>query len=347
MLFCFTSCLSPKEKAETESITLTNETILPYTSVRNQGRTSACWAYTMTSVMESDLLSQREDTVRLSVMYIVRQKYLKQFDTYYYSHGKEEIRGGSLGHSFLNIYKEKGIVPYEVYKGHQPDAKRHDHRKLLKELRHLAKKAVDKRDLPTYRKKAEELLDKVLGIVPDTFAYQGTIYTPRSFADSLHWDAERYMEVTSFTHHPFYEWFVLEVPDNWEHAPFYNLPLDVLEQCVKNAITHGQTVAWDGDTSENGFNVRQGMAIYPYSPVTQTHRQEGFEHFHTTDDHMMHLIGTAHDTEGHLYYVLKNSWGKHGPYQGLVYMSEDYFRAKTVSVTLPKEFVPIDKEIEF
>lgn len=343
-ILCFSlylcGCIPQQKEKRATNVKLTNSTILPHTSIMNQGRTSTCWAYTMTSMMESELLLQQKDTIRLSVMYIVRQKYMKQFDSYYYSRGKEEIRGGGLGHSFLKVYKEKGIIPADIYKGCATDAKRHDHRKLLKELKQLAQKAVDKRDFHTYRRKAEEFLNKEMGIVPDTFTYKGKTYTPKSFADSIRFNTEEYIEITSFTHHPFHEWFILEIPDNWEHASFYNLPLEELEQCVKEALSNGHTVAWDGDISETGFDARDGLAVHPITQfVTQESRQKDFELFETTDDHMMHLIGIAHDSDGHLFYVLKNSWGKRGAYQGYIYMSEAYFRAKTVSITLPKKFI--------
>lgn len=337
MVLCLMSCSSDKEMMVEKKFV--NEVLLPHTPVRNQGRTQTCWAYTMASLLESDHLSSKHDTVRLSVMYVVRQKYMKQFEQYYYSRGKDEIRNGSLGHSFLRVENQYGLLPLDAYKGYKDGAKYHDHRDLLKQLKSLAEMAVDDLDLPLYRKKAEALLDKYLGVVPEKFHYKGQEYTPRTFADSLGGDAGRYMELTSFTHHPFYAEFVLEVPDNWEHVPFYNVPLDSLETYVRNALLNGQTVAWDGDTSEDGFMPRSGVAFYPRASVTQEMRQQEFEQFETTDDHMMHIVGTARDENGDFYYILKNSWGKIGPYQGFLYMSQDYFRAKTVSVVIPEEYV--------
>ena len=207
---------------------------------------------------------------------------------------------------------------------------------LLKQLKKLAKEAVEHCDLPGYRKRAVALLDERMGVVPDSFLYRGRSYTARSFADSLRLKAEDYVQLTSFTHHPFHTSFILEVPDNWEHQPYFNLPLDELEQVVRHALSAGKTVAWHGDVSEDTFSSRQGMALWPQHPVTQEMRQHEFERFLTTDDHMMHLIGTAHDEAGHFYYLLKNSYGRYGTYAGLLYMSEDYFRAKTISVLLRK-----------
>lgn len=333
-LFYLTACLTGKK--EYVVLNFTDDILLPHTPVLNQGRTQTCWAYTMASLLESDILAKGSDTLRISVMYAVRKKYMNQFDAYYYSKGKEEIRGGSLGHSFLNVLEKGGMVPYELYVGRVEKGKHHDHRKLLKELRRLAEEAVGEKNLPLYRRKAELMLDEYMGKVPEHFVYRGKEYTPHSFADSLKHYASGYVELTSFTHHPFYSWFVLEVPDNWEHSMFYNVPIDSLETYVDRTLRNGRTVAWDGDTSEDGFMARAGVALYPDSVVTQQDRQEGFEQFETTDDHMMHIIGMAHDEEGKSYYILKNSWGRIGPYKGLIYMSKEYFRAKTVSVVLPE-----------
>ena len=337
VLLCLTACSSDKDSPV--EMVFTNDVLLPHTPVRSQGRTQTCWAYTMASLLESDCLSLNGDTVRLSVMYVVRQKYLNQFKQYYYSKGKDEIRNGGLGHSFLQAWEYDGLLPYDVYKGIREGAKFHDHRDLMKGLKSLAKKAVEDKDLSFYQIKAEALLDECLGKIPEKFLYRGQEYTPRTFAASLGMDVDCYMELTSFTHHPFYTDFVLEVPDNWEHSPFYNVPLDSLEAYVRNALQNGRTVAWDGDTSEEGFKPRSGVALYPHKTVTQEIRQRGFERFETTDDHMMHIIGTAHDENNNFYYILKNSWGKVGPYRGLIYMSQDYFRAKTVSVVIPSIFV--------
>lgn len=312
-----------------------NDTILPCTSVLNQGRTSTCWAYATASMLESDLLVARDDTVRLSVMFVVRQKYLNQFEAYYYSQGREEIRNGGLGHSFLRVLKEDGLVPWEAYRGQVERQGRLDHRKLLKELRHLAKEAVREKDFQTYRQRVVDLLDREMGPVPESFVYKGMRYTPKSFADSLHLNPEAYVQLASVSHHPYHEPFVLEVPDNWEHGCYLNLPLDEFEHTVRESLKRGHTVVWHGDVSEKTFSSRDGVAVWSQHPVTQSVRQEGFEDFTTTDDHMMHIVGTAHDEAGGFYYVLKNSYGKSGAYDGFIYMSEDYFRAKTISVMLP------------
>lgn len=293
---------------EIPSFTLCQEN--PHTPVRHQGRTSTCWAFATTGMLESEwLLRHPGDTLRLSVMYFVRQKYLNQLEAYYYSHGREEIRSGSLGHSLWRVLQEDGAVPYEAYKGYLPGARRHDHRSLLKQLKNLAEEAVDAKDLEGYRKKAEALLDQELGAVPDTFVYRGHRYTPRSFADSLKLCPSDYMQVTSLMHHPYRKAVVVEFLDNWEHGTFVNLPLDEWELAIRKALSEGHTLAWHGDVSESTYLPRQGFAYWPVHPVTAELRQQEYARFQTTDDHMMLLVGTARDEAGKLYYRLKDSYG--------------------------------------
>lgn len=334
-LLLLSGCLG-NEKPAVPLHTFTNELVLPHTPVQNQGRTSSCWAFTTASLMESELLQRDQDTLRLSVMYAVRQKYLNQFDAYYYSQGKKEIRNGSLGHSFQRVWKEDGMMPRETYRGLLPDKRYHDHRALLRALKNLAKRTLKYRDYQQGRRKAEELLDKYMGKVPETFDYQGHTYTARSFADSMQLHMDDYVRLTSFLHHPFGEEYPLEVPDNWEHGTYLNLPLDEMEQQVRQALSEGKTVAWDGDISELTFRADAGIAYWEEPQVTPELRQRYYETFETTDDHMMHIIGTAHDEKGHFYYLVKNSWGRLGPFKGLLYMSDAYFRAKTVSVMFRK-----------
>lgn len=330
---------STENKETTVNISFKNEMYVPYTPVRNQGSTQSCWAYTMSSLVESERLISHKDTVSLSVMYILRHKYLEHFYSHYYSKGKDIVRGGSLGHTYLSLYDKMGAIPDSIYRGIKGGVKRHDHKKLVKNLKLLANKAVKEKDLQKYVLKAENLLDETLGKIPATFIYKGQTYTPVSFADTLGFNPHNYIELTSFTHHPFYEWFVMEVPDNWEHEKFYNIPVVELEKITRDVLENGRSVAWDGDISEKGFNPREGVATFPASDVSQEMRQMEFDTFATTDDHMMHIIGTADGSDGKFYYILKNSWGKVGPYKGLLYMSEDYFRAKTISVVVPKEHI--------
>ena len=201
-----------------------------------------------------------------------------------------------------------------------------------------------------------------MGEVPETFVYEGKEYTPESFRDMLGLNTDDYIEITSFSHHPFYQQVPLEVPDNWDHALLYNLPLDEMMAVIDNALNTGYTVSWDGDVSEKGYVYSPlGIAILPadasldrkaigatdtliaeVEEVDQELRQQGYESFTTTDDHLEHLIGIANDPAGTKYYITKNSWGAEGPYEGYHYMSEKYVRAKTISIIVHKDAIPAD-----
>ena len=309
--------------------------VAPYTLPSYQGRTSTCWAFAANGLLESSWLQGHPgDTLRLSPMYVVRQKYVKQLECYYYTQGREEIRAGGLAHDYLHVAREKGLMPLDAYPGKPEGQRMHDHRKLLKALRRLADRAVARRDLPTYRAEAEALLNQALGAVPDSFLFRGQYYTPHSFAHSLRLPLDSCIELTSFIHHPEGESYVLEVPDNWAHGRFLNVELDELERRVVEALQRGETVAWHGDVSEESYQSPPGVAWWPQSSVTAEMRQRAFEQFTTTDDHYLLLVGLAHDADGHRYYLLKDSYGRYAPFGGLIYMSADYFRMKTLSVLL-------------
>ena len=271
--------------------------------------------------MESELLRMGKGTYDLSEMFIVRQKYMNQLQDNYLRRGRGNIGQGSLSHTFMNAFRQVGIVPEEVYSGINYDSKTHNHVELAKYMKAIATTAIDmKKRSPEYFELINSLFDIYMGQLPEKFTYQGKEYTPKSFAESLGLNMDDYIELTSFTHHPYYEAFELEVPDNWEHARMYNLPLDELIAVTDHALRNGYTVCWDGDVSEKGFSFKNGVAInpevkkiedysttdrarfekmgegerleevykfekpFPEVQVTPEIRQEGFEAFVTTDD---------------------------------------------------------------
>ena len=223
------------------------------------------------------------------------------------------------------------------------------------------------------------ILDAYFGKIPTEFTYKGKTYTPQSFAKELGLTANNYISLTSYTHHPFYQPFALEVPDNWRWALSYNLPLDELMKTIDNAINEGYTVAWATDVSEVGFT-RSGIAVIPDEDapenigsdqahwlglsqnarnmalkakleagpikernITQEMRQTAFDNYETTDDHGMQIYGIAKDQFGNKYYMVKNSWGNSGNYNGLWYVSEAFVKYKTMSIVINKNAMP--KEI--
>ncbi|MDE6524723.1 MAG: C1 family peptidase [Paramuribaculum sp.] len=368
--------LAMSVSAQTYEFTVTDSVAV--TPVKNQASSGTCWCFATASFLESELLRKGKGEHDLSEMFIVRQKLLNQLNDNYLRRGRGNIGQGSLSHTFLNAYNQVGIVPEEVYSGINYDSPRHNHGEMMAMLEAVAGVALKaKKRSPQYDAMVKSVLDTYLGPLPETFTYRGKTYTPKSFAESLGINTSDYVELTSFTHHPYYESFELEVPDNWEHARQYNLPLDELMDVIDGALRSGYSVCWDGDVSERGFRFANGAAINPdvrdlsrysaadsavFAPLTEAQRldsvmtfsrpypeivvtpevrQEGFESFVTTDDHLMHLTGLAKDQNGTKYYVTKNSWGTdRNGFGGYLNMSESFVRAKTIYVMLHKDALP-------
>lgn len=288
----------------------------------------------------------------------------------------------AAGGSILDVpyvWKKYGAVPEEVYSGLNYGEDKHVHGELdgaLKAYVDVMVKKPNKKLSTAWRKGFEGILDAYLGEVPQTFTYNGKEYTPQSYAASLGIDPDNYVALTSFTHHPFYENFIFEVPDNWLWAQYTNLPLDELKAVVDNALANGYTVAWAADVSEDGFKWTDGVALIPKGKdendmdgtelsrwvhlsdkdrqnekyafsgpveeiaVTQELRQQMFDSQETTDDHGMEIVGTARDQKGNRYYKVKNSWDTNQKYNGYLYVSEPFFLAKTLNLLVNKKAVP-------
>ena len=348
------------------------------TPVKDQSSTGTCWCFATASFMESELLRMGKGEYDLSEMFIVRQKYMNQMEDNYLRRGKGNIGEGSLAHTFKNAYKQVGIVPEEAYSGLIDGNKEHNHGALSRYFKALVDANIaSKKRTPQYYALINNLFDTYLGKLPEKFTYKGKEYTPQSFTESLGLNMDDYIELTSFTHKPYYEMFSPEVPDNWENQPMYNLPLDELIETIDYALNKGYTVCWDGDVSEQGFSFKNGVAInpqvedvkdysttdrarfesmpkyqrldevfkfehpYPEIAVTPEIRQEGYEKFVTTDDHLMHITGIAKDQNGTKYYITKNSWGAESNKSGgYLNMSESFVRAKTIYVMVHKDAIP-------
>lgn len=322
----------------------TVEVLNGYTPVKNQGRNFLCWAYAMLATIETEHI-MRGDSVNLSVKYVARNLLLDNGRRYYLSGGGSPFSMRGMGLTLLNYAGRDGLVAYDAYRDDE-DA---DLEVLCNKVKRIAVKAVNTRaGLGRFGREAAALADETLGTAPRNVYMLGARYTPQEFARSVCAPGE-YVALTSFTHHPFYTRFVLEVPDNWEHNEFYNIPLDTLMSVVERAVRRGHGVCWEGDTSESGFSFARGTARLtdgitasgdtpePATDLSAAARQRAFERFETTDDHCMTIVGLARDGAGSLYFIMKNSWGTANPYGGLMYVSADYVRMKTVAVYLPRE----------
>ncbi len=327
----------------TEGYSFTPVIELKATSVKNQARTNTCWCFATTSFMESELMRMGKGEYDLSEMFIIRQNYIDRLKDNYLRMGKGNIGEGGQSHDWLRVFSEYGIVPEEVYNGLNYGSSIHNHTELQSFIQAIAGVPVERHnESPEYHKIVSAVLDTYLGKVPDSFNYRGVTYTPESFAKSLGIDPSDYVEITSFTHFPFYSRGVLEVPDNWTMDRFYNVPVNELIEIIDYALDNGYTVDWDGDTSEKGFSHTLGVAVVQETDVTQKMRQEAYENFTTTDDHLMHITGIAKDQNGIKYYITKNSWGAGGrnPFGGYLNMSENYVRFKTLFIMVNKNSVP-------
>ncbi|TXB62700.1 C1 family peptidase [Phaeodactylibacter luteus] len=325
------------------------------TPVKNQQRTGTCWSFSTISFIEAELLRMGAEEADLSEMYMVRNIYKDKARNYILRQGKANFSQGSLNHDVMRAFRMAGAVPELVYSGLLEGEQVHDHSEMEAALKGLLDGVLStERPSPKWPAAVDAVMDVYLGAAPQEFEVGGQAYTPQSYAASLPVSPDDYVSFSSFSHHPFYSTFIVEVPDNYSNGSYYNLPLDELQALVDHALSSGYTVAWDGDVSEKGFSAGHGLAILPANEraeglfdapqkevkVTQANRQAAFESFATTDDHLMHLTGIAKDQKGTTYYLTKNSWGEISEYRGFLYMSAPYFRMKTVGLMVHKDAVP-------
>ena len=329
---------------------------LPHTSVKNQARTQTCWSFSGLSFFESEMLRQGKPEVDLSEMFIVNHCYRNKADKFVRMKGNTNFGSGGIFYDILDVTKKYGLVPEQTYQGIKYDKDKHDHVEMDTLLRKMVEKVIKKQNAPvssSWRDSLQKIVDSYLGDLPSSFDYQGKTYTPKTFVSNFcDINPDDYIQITSFSHHPFYQPFILEVPDNWNWSNFYNVPLDELEQIVDNSLQKGYTVAWAADVTETGF--KKGVAIIPeentaasvFPPkekeITQQIRQTAFDLQETTDDHGMHIIGSSKDQYGKDYYIVKNSWGDYNAYKGYFYTSKSYLRYKTTSIMVNKNAIPPD-----
>lgn len=303
----------------------TDEVRLGYTPVKDQGRSPMCWAYAMLATIETEHIAMG-DSVNLSVDYVARNILAEQARCHFLSRGYDRVTLRGTAPLLLRILGEYGALPYDSYS--------HPGLNYQALARHTVNISDTSDDMSQMSARAERLFDRRIGCLPKKVYMLGAEYSPEEFAHSVCMRGE-YMAMTSFTHHPFDVSFALEVPDNYSDELFYNVPVDVMMRRIERSLRMGHPVCWEGDTSERGFSTSRGVALLDNErPCTQAERQKAFETRRTTDDHCMALIGIAHDQNGRRYYIAKNSYGNTGPYGGLMYLSENYVRLKTVAVVV-------------
>lgn len=327
---------------EKDGITITKQ--IKTTSVKNQQNTGTCWSFATTSFIETEILRTKNAELDLSEMYFVYFAYLNKADKYFKYHGNNNFGQGGQAHDVMKVVAQHGFVLEENYKGLNYGTDYHNHTELSSILENFMKALVkSKKPTIAWKKAYKNILNAYLGELPAKVNYKNNNYKPKEFpAKAFNFNPDDYIEITSYNCYPEYKPVVLDVPDNWSHNLYYNLPLNELMQVMKNAIENGYSVCWDGDVSEEEFSHRKGLAAFAEDMnITKKERLETFNNYTTTDDHLMHLTGLAKDDNGQVFYQTKNSWSdKSNKFGGYLYMSEDFVRLKTVAVMVHKNAIP-------
>ena len=324
------------------------------TPVKNQAMTGTCWCFSTTSLLESEEIRKDKKEIDLSEMFTVRNIYIEKAKNYILRQGHTQFGEGGLSHDMIRAVGTYGAIPEAVYSGLLNGQTQYNHQQLISRLQNYLDSVLKKQPISAdWLNGYTNVLDQYLGKVPQEFTFDGKKYTPINFAkEVLKFNADDYVSLTSFTHQPYYNSFILQVPDNFANGSFYNISLNELIDVVKDAVGQGYSVAWDADVSNKGFKQELGFALNLDPSVKYTRemvnaetkempydaniRQQLYENLTTQDDHLMHIVGTEKSKDGKTFFIVKNSWGKIGPDQGYINVSEAYFGINTISIVLPK-----------
>lgn len=367
----------------TEGFRFTTIDSVGITPVKDQHRSGTCWAFSTIGFLESELIRMGKGEYDLSEMFVVNHTMVDRAEYVVRMYGNAQFAAGGSAYDVIYCLKNYGMVPQSAMPGIQYGTTKADTLPVHGELDAVAGGYVNaltnsklKRLTPVWKQGLQAIYDTYLGACPTEFTYEGKTYTPQSFVKQLGLNADDYVSITSYTHHPFYTTFALEVPDNWRMDQMYNVPIDELMRIIDNAIAKGYTMAWGADVSEVGFT-RKGIGVMPDADngadltgsdmakwlgmssddrrkeltkkplpeleITQEMRQQAYDNWETTDDHGMQIFGTAKDQNGKRYYMVKNSWGtQRSDYQGIWYISEAFMKYKTNDILVHKDAIPKD-----
>ena len=374
--------VSAQEKKQSNKPVFTVVKENKITSIKNQNRSGTCWDYSTLSFFESEILKATGKTYDLCESFVANKTYMDRAIQVVRLHGDCQFAQGGSAYDPLYCLQHYGIVPEDAMPF--PGSLYGDSLNNFNEFFSLLEPYVNavarnsaKKLSSQWKVGLQGILDAYLGKCPDTFTYEGKTYTPQTFAASLGLNFDDYVTVTSYTHHPFWTAFAVEVQDNWRNPLSWNVPMEDMARIIDNAIMNGYTVAWGGDVSEEGFT-RQGLAYFydtkkmeslagsdmarwlklspqkktslidslgvnvPELAPTQEQRQQRYDNWELTDDHGMLIFGIAKDQNGKEYYMVKNSWGETGAYKGICYMTKNYVVANTMDYMVNKNAIPKD-----
>jgi aminopeptidase C len=380
MVLCLCSAvlLGQEAKKDSTGFVFTTVKANKITPVKNQASSGTCWSFSAIGFLESELLRMGKPEYDLSEMFIVHHNYQEKAQKVVRMHGKINFAAGGSFADVFDAYKTYGAVPDTAMRGLNYGEDKHRHGELdavTEAYVDAIIKNPNKHLSTAWFEGFKGILNAYLGAIPEQFTYNGKSFTPQTFAASLGLNMDDYISITSFTHHPFYNKFAIEIEDNWRWEESNNVPIDELMATIDNAVNKGFTVAWASDVSEKGFT-RQGIGVVPdvdpnkapagtdeakwiglskqekedlvykvkgpikEKVITQELRQKGFDNYETTDDHGMLIFGIAKDQKGNKYYMVKNSWGTESKYKGIWYVSEAFVKYKTIDIAVHKDAIP-------
>jgi len=379
--FAQTDSTEVKKDSLDEGFRFTTIDSVAITPVKNQNHSSTCWAFSALGFLESEVLRTKGKEIDFSEMFVVSKTMMDRATYCVRLYNEPHFAPGGSAYDVIYCMSHYGLVPQEAMPGIQYAWTKNDTLPVHSELDHVASGYLKgltglKKLSPVWKKGLQAIYDTYLGSCPETFTYEGKTYTPRSFVESLGLKEEDYVSFTSYTHHPFYERFALEVPDNWRMDQMYNVPMEEMMAIIDHALAKGYTLVWGADVSEIGFT-RKGIGVVPdedngaditgsdmakwvgmtpdkkkeeltkkplpEKTITQQMRQDAFDNWENTDDHGMQIFGIAHDQNGKKYYMIKNSWGTlKSDYKGIWYVSEAFMQYKTNDILVHKAALPKD-----
>lgn len=344
-----------------DSFVFTDVVNIENTPVKNQGSSGTCWSYSANSFLESEMIRLGRKPVEISQIFTARNAYIEKGKNYVRMHGAVTLGDGGALHDVINMYRKYGAMPQSAYTGLNYGTANNKFAEMGA-MGEAVLSAVVKNPngelTPNWLKAYTAVIDSYLGTVPETFDYNGKKYTSQTFAkEVIGINPDEYVEISSFKDYPYYQKFVLMVPDNWSFDQVYNVKLNELTDIIDNALRSGYTVGWAGDVSEKGFSWTNGVAYIPTKKfsdmtpeekeaifkgpqaeleITEDLRQKAFDNYNTQDDHGMHIVGISKDQNGKEYYIVKNSWGASNDYKGYMYITKNFIKYKTTAILLNK-----------